>query len=62
MQIAGLKRKTCSHNVSLTVFIPRIEQDVYLTYQEISRSVPSINQEQEDVLTARTTASSNESL
>lgn len=37
MQIARQKRKTCAHSVSLTVFIQRIESDVYLAYQEISR-------------------------
>lgn len=37
MQIARQKRKTCAHSMSLTVFIQRIESDVYLAYQEISR-------------------------
>lgn len=47
VQIAGQKRKTSSHSISLTVFFLRIESDFYITYQWASKYAGSIKQEQE---------------
>lgn len=47
IQIAGQKRKTCSHSISLTVFFRRIELVSTYFYQWASEYGGSIKQEQE---------------